>query len=157
MSDTPKTDANLGLWSRWCGFYIDENGDHVQAAFARRLERDLAAAKHDLEFRRGLYKILEDRLSKVERELAEARAEVIEQSRLLGMGGERESDLRGKVDRLERENATLRGMVNTDDPVDCLLLRLGETQLRMIDAERASRKLAGCDRENCGEELGETP
>ena len=43
MSDTPRTDANLGLFSRHCGFYIDQNGEHVAAGFARQLERELAA------------------------------------------------------------------------------------------------------------------
>jgi len=48
----------------------------------------------------------------LERDLAAARAESEEQARLLGMSGERECDLRGKVRKLERENAALREKVD---------------------------------------------
>jgi len=41
-------------------------------------------------------------------DLAAARAENEEQARLLGMSAERECDLRGKVDRLERDLAAAR-------------------------------------------------
>jgi predicted RNase H-like nuclease (RuvC/YqgF family) len=37
--------------------------------------------------------------------------EVEEQARLLGMSGEREADLLGKIERLERENAALTAKV----------------------------------------------
>jgi hypothetical protein len=45
----------------------------------------------------------------LERELAAATAECLEQARLLGMSGEREADLLGKLGRLERELAAMKG------------------------------------------------
>jgi chromosome segregation ATPase len=42
-------------------------------------------------------------MEKIQRERDELHRETIEQSRLLGMSGEREADLRGKISRLERE------------------------------------------------------
>ena len=44
----------------------------------------------------------------LERELAAATAECLEQARLLGMSGEREADLLGKLGRLESELAAIK-------------------------------------------------
>lgn len=43
MSDTPRTDANVGRVNNHFVFYIDtEEGELVKADFARQLERELA-------------------------------------------------------------------------------------------------------------------
>jgi len=82
MSDTPRTDAAASTMVAPHGLESQswEVLEVVPADFARQLER----------------------------ELAEARAEGLEQARLLGMGGERECALRGEVGRVCAENSLLR-------------------------------------------------
>jgi len=83
----------------------------------RKLERELTAAKEELEIMRVasldsgtfwaecLRDALRDKdtqLSARDAELALLRTESLEQARLLGMSGEREADLRGEIERLRR-------------------------------------------------------
>jgi len=87
MNDTPRTDAQIN--GEPCTRFGVLAGNSLRDAlvpseFARQLERDLAALLKDNE----------------------------EQARLLGMSAERECDLRGKVRKLERENAALREKVD---------------------------------------------
>lgn len=44
MSDTPRTDAECGMYDRYGIRHTDPHGDHVDPDFARDLERELAAA-----------------------------------------------------------------------------------------------------------------
>jgi hypothetical protein len=74
-SSTPETDDQPIIYA------MNDNGYQVPCVdleFARKLERERAEALEDLEFRRGLYKVQEERLEKVMKELAEAREEIKE-------------------------------------------------------------------------------
>lgn len=72
---TPRTDA---LWLAWAEERLPNGqfryGPHDLIALARELERELAEALSDLEFRRGLYALQSERLERLERELSAERA-----------------------------------------------------------------------------------
>jgi len=88
MNDTPRTQAVINK-------IADEGCTNIQPIFdlARTLEREV---------------------ERLRRELAAARAENEEQARLLGMSGERECDLRGRLERLERELDSAKERLRTE-------------------------------------------
>jgi len=49
MSDTPRTDAEAGYYDDSGCWHHRTNGENVDADFARQLERELAAAKGEIE------------------------------------------------------------------------------------------------------------
>lgn len=53
MKPTPETDKAMKYWP-------SEDSELVYSDFARRLENERDEAREDLEFRRGLYKVLEE-------------------------------------------------------------------------------------------------
>jgi len=72
MSDTPRTDAQG---------YGDGRHPYVPTDFARQLERELAEAKFDLQFRRELYALQTKELGEAREQrdrLAEALQEALE-------------------------------------------------------------------------------
>jgi hypothetical protein len=91
------------------GDWEERQGLAFPADFARQLERELTAAKEEVQL---LQTLLKQRDSENAETLAEAvkiedernllRTESQEQARLLGMSGEREADLRGEIERLRR-------------------------------------------------------
>jgi hypothetical protein len=74
-------------------------------------------------------------MEKLQRGRDELHRETIEQSRLLGMSGEREADLRGKVMRLERELVEAREQL--DEALSNLEFR---RELYVVLAERCDRR-----------------
>jgi hypothetical protein len=84
MSTTPRTDEQVFDWT------TEDGSDIVHASFARQLETELAA--------------ITDRAE-------EAEFECQEQARLLGMSGQREAALLGKIEQLERELAKAKATI----------------------------------------------
>jgi hypothetical protein len=90
-------------------FFRADNIKAHQMTCAAGLERDsLRAEVERLKAPRSLFVsagMYEDALARAEK----AEAECLEQARLLGMSGEREADLLGKLGRLESELAAIKG------------------------------------------------
>ena len=84
MSTTPRTDAARGF---------HDMDTAVSAEDMAQLETELAAAKLEAD---GEARWALEYLARAEK----AEAECLEQARLLGMSGEREADLLGKISRL---------------------------------------------------------
>jgi hypothetical protein len=57
MSDTPKTDAEAGYYDDSGCWHHRTNGENVDADFARTLERELTAAKAEVEALRALIRL----------------------------------------------------------------------------------------------------
>ena len=86
--------------TKWAAHYLAES----IAAKAERdqLRAEVERVRSDRDCEKRLRKDAEEfRENAIER-AEKAEAECLEQARLLGKGGEREADLRGKVERLER-------------------------------------------------------
>ena len=98
---TPETDKAKCKFTSLLG--DDEDAYWVPLKVARRLEIERDELRSDLEFRRGIFQLQEQQLNDVRKERDDWKAELEEQARLLGMSAERECDLRGKIERLERE------------------------------------------------------
>ncbi len=95
MSDTPRTDNEA--WSE--GSSVPEL---VTAELARKLERELTAAKEELAATKAEKRFYQESFATADSNAALLRTETQEQARLLGMSGEREADLRGEIERLRR-------------------------------------------------------
>lgn len=96
---------------------------------------DIAVSKTDMAFVEMAHDRWPHLLDAVETLTAQnacLQAEVLEQARLNGMGGEREADLLGKVARLERELARLRGDEGADGWYS--------TMRREVEAAHAARR-----------------
>ncbi len=112
MSTTPRTDdAKEQYLTGKMGIYgvLDE---------ARKLETELAAAKKriaDCEFvmahRYDIIERQEPRCNEANARAEKAEAECQEQARLLGMSGQREAALLGKIEQLERELAKAKASI----------------------------------------------
>jgi len=109
MSTTPRTDAAV---------YPMNGVEIVWPHFARILETELAAAKKriaDCEFvmahRYDIIERQEPRCNEANARAEKAETECQEQARLLGMSGQREAALLGKIEQLERELAKAKATI----------------------------------------------
>jgi len=128
VSDTPRTDNEA--WSE--GSSVPEL---VTAELARKLERELTAAKEELAATKAEKRFYQESFATADSNAALLRTETQEQARLLGMSGEREADLRGEIERLRRRVEAADGLAeeaqilanilraNTDVHGRCLLER----------------------------------
>jgi outer membrane murein-binding lipoprotein Lpp len=110
MNNTPETDELVRSLT-YEQLASTEKCYSEMRTLARRLESERDELQSDLEFRRGLFQLQEQQLNDVRKERDGWKAELEEQARLLGMSAERECDLRGKVERLERERDEVREQV----------------------------------------------
>ena len=114
MSDTPETDHLENNLS---------NAAHPALLFlSRKIERERDRALADLEFRRDLYKLQSERLEGIERE----RDEAVRSCHIWQKG---HAELVAERDKYWEQ-------------ADYFLERLGQTQMRMYDAERKLEKIS---------------
>jgi hypothetical protein len=135
--DEMKQEAELhrgaikGWEDRWMGA--------VELADKAKVERD--EAREDLKFRRDLFRLQEQQLNDVRRELDEERKEGEEQARLLGMGSEREAKLIAERDLWRAESQRWRKQaIDLEGQIEAEIQRL---QWRQHQLERGIKELKG--------------
>jgi hypothetical protein len=124
MSNTPRTNEKLLIlctdsWEGGSG-WMDSNGassapeneQYVPASLARELELELAQEKAGTASLFAEKNALEDLSADQGERVFELELELNDQVLCNGRGAEREADLLGKVERLEREIARLREALN---------------------------------------------
>ena len=132
MSDTPRTDNEA--WSE--GSSVPEL---VTAELARKLERELTAAKEELAATKAEKRFYQESFATADSNAALLRTETQEQARLLGMSGEREADLRGEIERLRRRVEAADGLATVleefaDVGLEYYDMDMGPNGSRMLDA-----------------------
>lgn len=74
--------------------------------------------------------------------IQELESELLEQARIIGMSGEREADLLGKIDRLEREIAGLKAMIPQPHVIRELVNKLRDIAVKYHDHQSLRERLA---------------
>lgn len=77
-----------------------------------------------------------------ENKIAELESELLEQVRIIGMSGEREADLLGKIDRLEREVKRLKAMLPQPHIIRELVNKLRDIAVKYHDHQSLRERLA---------------